>query len=55
MLAYEPDTGRLGGTATISATATQDLSRFDLDLRGFDVGPLTVNGTPASYGETGRS
>ena len=54
VLAYDPDTGRLGGTATISATATQDLSRFDLDLRGFDVGPLTVNGTPASYARDGQ-
>ena len=33
-LAYTPATRRLDGTAAIAATATKDLSRFDLDLRG---------------------
>ena len=33
-LAYKPEGNRLSGKATISATAAQDLSRFDLDLRG---------------------
>src|ERR1700712_3636435 len=34
---YDPATGELGGVADIEATATQDLSRFDLDLKGLDV------------------
>ena len=36
-LAYDPPSNQLTGTAVITATATQDLSRFDLDLRGFTI------------------
>ena len=53
-LSYEPDTHQLAGSATISATATQNLSRFDLDLRGFDVSRLTVNGQAASFTRAGQ-
>ena len=31
-LAFDPDTEKLSGTATLTARATQDLSAFDLDL-----------------------
>jgi aminopeptidase N len=51
---YDPATRQFDGTATISATATQDLSRFDLDLRGFDIGRLTVNGEAASFTRDGQ-
>ena len=34
--------------ATIDLVATQDLDRFNLDLRGMDVQAVTVNGKPAS-------
>jgi aminopeptidase N len=37
----------LAGTATITANATQALSRFDLDLTGLDVTKVTVDGAPA--------
>ena len=40
--------GQLEGTATIDFIATQDLDRFNLDLRGMDVSSLTVNGKPAT-------
>jgi hypothetical protein len=53
-LSYEPQTHHLVGSATISATATQNLSRFDLDLRGFDVSRLTVNGQAASFTRAGQ-
>jgi aminopeptidase N len=53
-LSYEPQTRRLAGSATVSATATQNLSRFDLDLRGFDVSRLTVNGRAASFSREGQ-
>lgn len=43
-----PLTGQLTGTATIDLIATQDLDRFNLDLRGMDVTSLTVNGKPAA-------
>jgi len=51
---YDPSTRQLDGTATIHATATQDLSRFDLDLRGFDIGRLTVDGAPATFTRDGQ-
>ncbi|MHA6757855.1 M1 family metallopeptidase [Streptacidiphilus sp. PAMC 29251] len=37
----------LAGDTTVTATATQTLSRFDLDLEGFDVTAVTVDGLPA--------
>ena len=43
-LDYRPDTGKLDATATIRATATQDLSAFDLDFRGPRVAAVTVDG-----------
>ncbi|WP_432067576.1 M1 family metallopeptidase [Streptomyces sp. C10-9-1] len=45
-LTYRPETDRLEGTATILATATQSLSRFNLDL-GLDVREVRVDGRPA--------
>ena len=53
-LSYDPQTRRLSGSATITATATQNLSRFDLDLRGFDISGLTVNGRAASFARDGQ-
>jgi aminopeptidase N len=43
-----PLTGQLEGTATIDLVATQDLDRFNLDLRDMEVESLTVNGKPAT-------
>jgi aminopeptidase N len=43
-----PIEGQLDGVATIELVATQDLDRFNLDLRGLDVRSLTVNGKPAA-------
>jgi aminopeptidase N len=48
-LAYEPDTDRLEGTATITARATQPLERFDLDLSGLTVETVTVDGQRADH------
>ena len=53
-LSYEPATNYLDGTATIRATATQNLSRFDLDLRGFQISRLSVNGQAASFTRDGQ-
>ncbi|SDT70932.1 M1 family metallopeptidase [Actinoplanes derwentensis] len=47
-LTYEPTTNRLAGTATITATAVQDLSRFNLDLSGLTASEVTVDGTEAT-------
>jgi aminopeptidase N len=43
-----PIVGQLAGVATIDLVATQDLDRFNLDLRGMEVQAVTVNGKPAS-------
>lgn len=43
-----PLEGEFEGVATIDLTATQDLDRFNLDLRGMDVESLTVGGKPAT-------
>jgi aminopeptidase N len=45
---YDPRSDRLDGTATITATATQDLSRFNLDLSKLTAGEVTVDGKPAT-------
>ena len=48
-ITYDPETDVLQGIATITATATQDLSAFNLDLEGLSVHSITVNGVAASY------
>jgi aminopeptidase N len=52
--AYDPATDVLKGTAVISATATQNLSRFNLDLYKMNVRSVHVNGKAASYTRTGE-
>jgi aminopeptidase N len=53
-LDYEPQNEQLAGDVTITAHATQDLSRFNLDLRGFKVDSITVNGAAASFVRKGQ-
>jgi aminopeptidase N len=53
-LGYDPATRRLDGTTTITATATQNLSRFDLDLRGFDISRVAVDNRPAPFARDGQ-
>ncbi|MFC4609268.1 M1 family metallopeptidase [Streptomyces maoxianensis] len=52
-LAYEPETGRLEGTAEITARATQDLSAFNLDLHKLTVDSATVDGKRAAANQAG--
>lgn len=47
-LQWLPEDGSLAGTTTIEATATQDLTAFDLDLAGLDVTSVTVDGEAAA-------
>ncbi|MBM7502695.1 M1 family metallopeptidase [Agromyces aurantiacus] len=42
-----PLEGELDGVATIDLVATQDLDRFNLDLRGMEVRAVTIDGKPA--------
>jgi aminopeptidase N len=44
----------LDATTVITARATQGLSRFNLDLRGFDISRLTVNGDHANFARDGQ-
>ena len=53
-LSYDPATKVLDGRALIMARATQDLSRFNLDLRGFTVSGVTVDGRAGSFVRDGQ-
>ncbi|MFF8944504.1 M1 family metallopeptidase [Streptomyces sp. NPDC014864] len=53
-LAYDPKGHRLSGTAVITARATKDLSAFDLDLAGTEVGSVTVEGRTALFSRAGQ-
>src|SRR3954451_1683195 len=51
---YDPATDRLEGLAVITARATQDLSRFDLDLQQLDVDSVTVDLQRATFNRDGQ-
>src|SRR6186997_878442 len=53
-LDWQPTGNQLTGTAVIKAKATQNLSRFDLDLRGFSISRLLVNGVAATFARDGE-
>ncbi|MFC4018175.1 M1 family metallopeptidase [Micromonospora sp. GCM10011542] len=46
---YDPAKDTLSGTTTVRATATADLSTFNLDLAGLTVTSVTVDGAPATH------
>ncbi|MEU8815157.1 M1 family metallopeptidase [Actinoplanes sp. NPDC048796] len=50
---FDPKTDQLTGTATITATATQDLSSFNLDLSKLAVSAVTVDGAKATSAASG--
>jgi aminopeptidase N len=52
-LGYTPATRALRARALMAATATARLSSFSLDLRGFDVASVKVNGAPATFRRDG--
>ena len=51
---YDPSAKTLRGTATITATATADLSRFDLDLAHLAASKVTVDGATATSAADGN-
>ncbi|MBW8481547.1 M1 family metallopeptidase [Actinomadura sp. PM05-2] len=53
-LAYTPRGQHIRATSTMTATATADLSRFDLDLVGNTVASVKVNGAPAAFRRDGQ-
>jgi aminopeptidase N len=48
-----PPSGDLSGTTTIEATATQALSAFNLDLRGFVIGEISVDDSATTFARDG--
>lgn len=52
-LRFKPGRGTIRARARISATATQALSSFNLDLRRMRVGGVTVNGAAARFRRRG--
>ncbi|HEX7746113.1 MAG TPA: M1 family metallopeptidase [Micromonosporaceae bacterium] len=50
---YDPASNQLIGTATVTATATANLSSFNLDLVGMTVSAVTVDGTAARHERRG--
>ncbi|GAA0428619.1 M1 family metallopeptidase [Acrocarpospora corrugata] len=53
-LRFNPKTDVLSGTATITATATKNLSRFNLDFSGLTVRKVEVNGKKATFRRKGQ-
>jgi aminopeptidase N len=51
---YDPASDRLTGRATITANATENLSRFNLDLAGLTVSSVEVNGARAENSRDGN-
>jgi aminopeptidase N len=51
---YDPATDRLDGVNKIHAVASQNLSRFDLDLQQLEVTAVTVNEKPATFTRDGQ-
>jgi aminopeptidase N len=53
-LAFDPTTKAITATTTVTARATQDLSRFDLDFQGpLTISGLSVDGRSAAYSRGG--
>jgi aminopeptidase N len=53
-LSYDPSTHELAGSNTITAVARKNLSRFDLDLSGYRVSGVTVDGRAATFTRSGQ-
>lgn len=53
-LDYDPASNALAATARIKARATQDLSRFDLDLKQLTVKSVHVDGKAAAFTRKGQ-
>ena len=51
---YDVHTRLLDGKARITAAATQNLCRFNIDLRGLTVTSVKVNDAPATFTRDGR-
>lgn len=53
-VSYEPETKKLDGDTTITATAADELTTFNLDLLGFEVSSAEVDGAKAEFERKGE-
>jgi aminopeptidase N len=53
-ISYEPKTHKLDGDTEVRAKATGDLDRFNLDLHGFTVSAVEVDGKAAKFERAGE-
>ncbi|SDD83673.1 M1 family metallopeptidase [Actinokineospora iranica] len=53
-ISYDPSTKRLEGDTTVTATAADALTRFNLDLTGFEVASVEVDGAAAAFARAGE-
>lgn len=53
-ISYDPATKNLDGDTVVTARATADLNRFNLDLKGFQVSAVEVNDKPAKSERAGE-
>lgn len=53
-LSYNPATRRMAATAVLLAQATQNLSRFDLDLSGLTITSVRIDGHAVDYHRRGQ-
>ena len=51
---YDPEDNHMRATVRIRARATQNLSSFNLDFRGFEIDRVTVDGRRARYHRDGQ-
>lgn len=52
-LDWDPAAEHLDGITEITASSTQDLTAFNLELTGFEIGSVTVDGEPAAFERDG--
>lgn len=53
-ISYDPPTKKLDGDTVVTAAATADLGRFNLDLRGYEVSSVEVDDKPAKFERAGE-
>jgi aminopeptidase N len=53
-ISYDPATQHLDGDTTVTATATAELNKFNLDLNGLDVAGVEVNDAPVEFSREGE-
>jgi aminopeptidase N len=53
-ITYDPPSKKLDGDTVVTAKASSDLARFNLDLRGFDISSIEVDDKPATFERAGE-